>query len=110
MSLKDKIRRDKAMRMIEKNYLKFTDMDLGVKFRLVNTSLFAINLSLCGLTPEDAYDILKLERVGRSRILIYYSSKLYPGREIPYQLSQRYANVVSDLDIELINTGWKNLN
>jgi len=95
MSLKEKIRRDRAMRMTEKNYLRFKDMDLAE---------FAINLGLCGLTPEVAYDIPKLDRVGRSRIIIYYSSKLYPGREIPYPLPERYANIVSDLDMELINT------
>jgi len=104
MSLKDRIRRDRVLRMVEK-YLKFTDMDLVVKFRLVNRSLFAINLGLCGLTPEITYDVLKLERVGRRRIVIYYSSKLYPGREIPYLLPERYADTVSDRDIELINTG-----
>jgi len=47
MSLKQKIRRDRALRMIE-NYLNFTDLDLDVKFRLVNRSTFAINLGLFG--------------------------------------------------------------
>ena len=70
----------------------------------MNRSLFALNLGLCGLKPEVAYDILKLERVGRSRIVYYYSSKLYLGREIPYPLPERFANTVSNLDIELINT------
>ena len=79
MSLKEKIRHENAMRMIEKNYLRFSEKDLAEKFRLVKGSLFAINLGLCGLEPEVAYDILKLERVGRSRIIIYYSSKIIAG-------------------------------
>jgi len=73
----------------------------------VNRSPFAINLGHCGLQTLIEYEILKLEKVGRSRIIIYYSSKLYPGKELIYQLPERYANVVSDHDIDLINTGAK---
>ena len=108
MSLKDKIRHDVAIRMIEKNYLMFSDLDLVEKFRLVNRSPFAITLGLCGLKTLVEYQTLKLERVGRSRIIVYYSSELYPGRELLYQLPERYANV-SDRDIDLINTGVKNI-
>jgi len=42
-SLKEKIERDHAMRIIEKKYIRNTDMDLVVKFWFVNTSLFATN-------------------------------------------------------------------
>jgi len=70
----------------------------------VNRSLFAINLGLCGFEPRVAYDILKLEKVGSNRILIYYISR---GKRLIYQLPERYANVISDLDIALINSGAK---
>jgi len=73
----------------------------------VNRTLFAINLGLCGLQANVAYDISKLERVGRNRVILYYLSKLYPGRDVPYLLPERFANIVSDLDIEQINTGMK---
>ena len=75
MSLKEIIRRDETMRMIEKNYIRFSDFDLPNKFELVNRSLFAINLGLCGFEPRVAYDILNMERVGSSRILISYISR-----------------------------------
>ena len=74
-SLKEKIERDNAMRIIEKKYIRNTDMDLVVKFWFVNTSLFATNLGLCGFEPRVAYDILKLERVGNSTILVSYISR-----------------------------------
>ena len=82
-------------------------MDLATKFWLVNRTLFAINLGLCGLQTNVACDILKFERVGRNRIIISYSSKLYAGREVPYPLPKRYADIVSDRDIEQINSGVK---
>ena len=104
MSLKDKIRHENALRIVEKNYLRFCGMDLADKFLIVNSTLFAINLGLCGFAPEVAYDISKLERVGRSRVLVYYPSK---GRELLYPLPERYANVISDQDIDKINSGMK---
>ena len=55
------------------------------------------------------YDISKLERVGQNRIILYYLSKLYPDRDVPYPLPERYANVVSDKDIEEVNMGTKNI-
>ena len=75
-------------------------MDLVEIFWLVNRTIFAINLGLCGLQTNVAYGILKFERVGRNRIKLYYSSKLYPGREVHCPLPERYANIVSDRDIE----------
>ena len=104
MSLKDKIRHDNALRILEKNYLRFCKTDLAAKFRTVNRTLIAINLGLCGFAPEVPYDISKLERVGHSRILVYYSSK---GRELLYPLPERYANVVSNQEIDQINSGMK---
>ena len=102
MSLKEIIRRDNTMREIEKNYIKLSHYDLVEKFELVNRSLFAINLGLCGFEPRVAYDILKLERAGYWRILLSYKSR---GKELLYLLPERYANVISDLDIALINSG-----
>ena len=107
MSLKEIIRRDETMPMIEKNYIRFSDFDLPKKFELVNRSLFAINLGLCGFEPRVAYYILKLEKVGSNIILIYYISR---GKRLLYQLPERYANVISDLDIALINSGAKKYN
>ena len=104
MSLKEIIRRDETMRQIEKNYIKFSHYDLPEKFELVNRSLFAINLGLCGFEPRVAYDILNMERVGYSRILISYISR---GKKLLYLLPERYANVISDLDIAQINSGVK---
>jgi len=43
-------------------------MDLATKFWIVNRTLFAINLGLCGLETNVAYIILKFEKVGRNRI------------------------------------------
>ena len=79
-------------------------MDLIEKFWFLNSSLFAINIGVCGFEPRVAYNILKLERVGRSRILVYYKSK---GKELLYLLPERYANVISDKDIEEVNSGIK---
>ena len=59
MRLKEIIRRDETMRQIGKNYIKSSHYDLPEKFELVNRSLFAINLGLCGFEPRVAYDILK---------------------------------------------------
>jgi len=106
-SLKEKISPDNALQIVEKNYIRFSGMDLATKFWIVNRTLFAINLGLCGLETNVAYNILKFERVGRNRIIIYYLSKLYPGREVPYPLPERYANIVSDRDIKQINSGEK---
>jgi len=80
---------------------------MAVKFWYVNRTIFAINLGLCGLQTNIAYDISRLERVGRNRIILYYLSKLYPNGDVPYSLPERYANIISDLDIEQINTGTK---
>ena len=73
MSLKDKIRQDDSLRIVEKNYIRFSGWDLAAKFWIVNKTLFAINLGLCGFETHVAYNILKLERVGRNRILVYYT-------------------------------------
>jgi len=73
----------------------------------VNRTLFAINLGLCGFEPRVAYDILKMERVGKSRILISYKSK---GKELLYLLPERYANIISDRDIAQINSKIKKQN
>ena len=104
MSFKDKIRHDNALRIVEKNYIRFSGWDLAAKFLIVNKTPFAMNLGLCGFAPEVAYDISKLEKVGRSRVLVYYPSK---GRELLYPLPERYANVISDQDIDQINSGIK---
>ena len=104
MSLKDKIRHENALRIVEKNYLRFCETDLAAKFRTVNRTVFAINVGLCGFAPEVPYDISKLERVGHRRVLVYYSSK---GRELLYPLPERYANVVSNQEIDQINSGMK---
>ena len=106
-SLKEKIFHDNALQIIEKNYIRFSGIDMAAKFWIVNRTLFAINLGLCRLQTNVAYNILKFEKVGRYRIILYYSSKLYPGREIPYPLPERYANIVSGRDIEQINSGVK---
>jgi len=106
-SLKEKIIHDNALQIVEKNYIRFSGMDLAAKFWIVNRTIFAINLGLCGFETNVAYNISKFERVGRNRIIVYYSSKLYPGREVPYSLPERYANIVSDRDIEQINSGVK---
>ena len=102
--LKDKIRHDDALRIVKKNYIRFSGWDLSAKFWIVNKTLFAINLWLCGFETHVAYNILKLERVGRNRILVYYTSN---GRELLYLLPERYANVISDQDIDQINSGMK---
>jgi len=104
MGLKDKIRHDDALRIVEKNYVRFSGWDLAAKFWIVNKTLFAINLGLCGFETHVTYNILKLERVGRNRILVCYTSR---GRELLYPLPERYANVLSDQDIEKINSGPK---
>ena len=106
MSLKDKLRHDDALRMVERNYIRFSGWDLAAKFRIVNRTLFAINLWLCGFEPHVAYNILKLERVGLSIILVYYISR---GKKLLYPLPERYANVISDKDIEEVNSGIKNI-
>ena len=103
-TLKEKIERDEAMRLIEKEYIRDTNMDLVIKFWFVNTSLFATHLGLCGFEPRVAYDILGLERVGKSIILVSYRSR---GKELLYSLPQRYANVVSDKDIAEVNSGTR---
>ena len=103
-SLKEKIEIDNVMRIIEKKHIRNTDMDLIVKFWMVNNSLFATNLGLCGFKPRVAYDILKMERVGNSTVLISYISR---GKKLLYLLPERYANVVSDKDIDQINSGGK---
>ena len=103
-SLKEKIDRDNALPMIEKKYIKFTNMDLVEKFWFVNRTLFAINLGLCGFETNIAYNIFKFEMVGRNRIILYYTSR---GRELLYLLPERYANIVSDRDIEEVNSGVK---
>jgi len=103
-TLKEKIAVDDAMRMIEKKYIRDTEMDLVIKFWFVNRTLFAINLGLCGFEPHVAYDILKMERVGKSRILVSYISR---GKELLYLLPERYADVVSDKDIAEVNSGVK---
>ena len=100
-SLRDKIRHDNVQQIVEKNYIRLSGWDLAEKFWIVNKTLFAINLGLCGFEPHVAY-ILKLERVGYSRILVYYISR---GKELIYPLPQRNANVASDQDIENINWG-----
>ena len=79
-------------------------MDLVEKFCFVNITLFAINLGLCGFETNIAYNILKFERVGRNRIILYYTSR---GRELLYPLPEMYANIISDRDIEEINSGVK---
>ena len=73
----------------------------------MNRTIFAINLGLCGLQTNITYDISRLERVGRNRIILYYLSKLYPDRDVPYPLPERYANIVSYKDIEEVNMGTK---
>ena len=103
-TLKEKIDIDNVMRIIEKKYIKNTKMDLIEKFWFVNRTLFAINLGLCGFEPRVAYDILKMERVGQSRILVSYKSR---GKNLLYLLPERYANVISDLDIAQINSEVK---
>ena len=103
-TLKEKIAIDNAKRFIGKTYIRNTDLDLVEKFWFVNRTLFAINLGLCGFEPRVAYDILKMERVGKSRILISYKSK---GKELLYLLPERYANIISDRDIAQINSKIK---
>jgi len=107
-SLKEKIIHDNALQIVEKSNIRFSGMDLAAKFWIVNRTLFAINLGLCGLETNVAYNFLKFERVCRNRIILYYLSKLYPGRDVLYPLPELYANIDSDLDIEQINTGMKN--
>jgi len=106
-SLKEKIACDNLISEIEKKFIKYTDWDLAVKFWFVNRTLFAINLGLCGLRTNMPYDILKLERAGQNRIILYYLSKLYPDRDVLYLLPERYANIISDKDIEDVNMGTK---
>jgi len=72
----------------------------------VNKSLFAIPLGLCGLTPEIAFNIEKLERIGLRLIRVYID---HPKKDL-YLLPDRYTNMVSNSDIEQINTGLKNIN
>ena len=104
MSLKDKLNHDNALRIVERDFIRFSGWDLATKFWIVNRTLFAINLGLCGFEPHVAYNILKLERVGHSRILVYYISR---GKRLLYPLPERYANVISDHDIDQINSGAK---
>jgi len=51
MSLKDKLRHDDALRIVEKNYIRFSGWDLAAKFWIVNKTLFAINLGFVGSRP-----------------------------------------------------------
>ena len=51
MSFKDKIRHDNALRIVEKNYIRFSGWDLAAKFWIVNKTLFAINLGFVGSRP-----------------------------------------------------------
>ena len=104
MSLKDKLNHDNALRIVERDFIRFSGWDLATEFWIVNRTLFAINLGLCGFEPHVAYNILKLERVGHSRILVYYISR---GKRLLYPLPERYANVISDHDIDQINSGAK---
>ena len=99
-TLKEKIAVDNVMRIIEKKYIRNTEMNLIEKFWFVNRTLFAINLGLCEFEPRVAYDILKLERVGQSTLLVSYISK---GKKLLYRLPERYANVISDKDIAEVN-------
>ena len=104
MSLKDKLNHDNALRIVERDFIRFSGWDLATEFWIVNRTLFAINLGLCGFEPHVAYNILKLERVGHSRIMVYYISR---GKRLLYPLPERYANVISDHDIDQINSGAK---
>jgi len=62
---------------------------------------------LCGLAPEKEYPIVELERTGgynSNLIIVYYSSELYPGRDIPYLLPEAYAKMFKDEDIRKVNS------
>jgi len=54
-----------------------------------------VPLGLCGLTPEVEYPVVKIEKNGRSRIIVHY----LPSPNF-YLLPEPYANVVSPKDIE----------
>ena len=59
MGLKDKIRHDDALWIVKRNYIRFSGWDLAAKFWIVNKTLFAINLGLCGFETHVAYNISK---------------------------------------------------
>jgi hypothetical protein len=93
-----------SARLAQENYIaKIEEWNLAAKFRNVSTAPWAIILGFCGLKPEVEYSIERIERVRLTRILDHIN---YPKKDIHvYLLPVTYANVVSEVDIDKINTG-----
>ena len=60
---------------------------------------------MCSLAPEKEYPVIEIERVNSKIVIVYYFSELYPNRTVPYPLPERYGEMVSEADIEKINSG-----
>ena len=60
---------------------------------------------MCSLAPEKEYPVIEIERVNSKIVIVYYFSDLYPSRTVPYPLPERYGEMVSEADIEKINSG-----
>ena len=79
--------------------------DLDLKFGIIDSASWAEPLGLRGLKPEKGYPLVGIERVNSRLVIVHYWSEFYPNRTVPYQLPERYADVVSDADIHKINSG-----
>jgi hypothetical protein len=76
------------------------------EFRMVASAAWAEPLGLCGLAPEVDYDIIKFERA-RGRVLVRFRKWSYSKGwwDDSYLMPWAYVQLVSDIDIQEINTG-----
>ena len=54
--------------------------------------------------PEIAYPVSRIECVGHTRIIVHLKSDLYIDRDETHLLPERYANMVTEADIDKINS------
>ena len=77
-------------------------MNLPYKFEIVSASKVFNPLGICFMKPETEYLIEKVERIGHR--LIFHLITPNVRAHYQYLLPENYATVVSEEDIENINT------
>jgi len=101
--MRPKLEKDEKRIQSEIKRAKEENCNLDKKFRIISSLLRAQPLGLCGLAPEKEYPVIEIERINRK--IVHYFSELYSNRTVPYPLPERYGEMVSEADIEKINSG-----
>jgi hypothetical protein len=100
-TLLQRLEADREIRVLEVYASRNVACTLGDKFDIANLSMWAETLGLCRLVPGVAYTIKKLERQSTD-VLVHFADPLRT-----YRLPPHYARIVSDMDITIVNWGFR---